>query len=121
MTEAMTLFLASTLAVQIACTPSEITLPEAKALAIHAAAAIAAPSTPLNAEVASLSPENAWSFRVLATQIGPGSSSNLIGWYSVDKRTAALTDPVLDGKLIAAPNVVAEQAALRASHCQPSN
>ncbi len=43
--------------------------------------------------------------------------SSLAGWFSIDKRTAALINPVLNDKPISIPQVAEEQAALRLAHC----
>jgi hypothetical protein len=105
------------LAAQIACTPTEISQNEARVLAIHAAAIKTPQRFILDAEhVPDLGHGDAWTFRVFTTNPDPGTWSDLAGWYSVNKHTAALTDP-LDDRRIVVIKLKREQAKLRLLHC----
>lgn len=89
------------------------------ALAIHAFVQEGGP--PLDADFDSKLSDDVWTFRVHVTRLDDGSSSNLVAWISVNKHTAALTDPMRDDEPIEIPRIAAEQAALRARHCYNSN
>jgi ABC-type ATPase involved in cell division len=105
------------LAVQIACTPSEISQSEARALAIRAAAVHTPQRFILDAEDADFGPKDAWNFRVFTINKDPGTSSDLAGWFSVNKHTASLSDPMLDDRRIVVLTLKREQARLRRLHC----
>jgi hypothetical protein len=77
-----------------ACQPTDISQAEAMELVLRAVALTAYPNTKFDAELSQSSglPDN-WTFRAFA--LNTTSTSNLMGWYSVNKRTAALSDPVL--------------------------
>lgn len=107
----------------IACVPSPITNEEAKLLAIHASYASGVSARfvlDAYSEMDQYDPTGI-EFRVFATNPDPGTSSNLAGWFTVDTITAALSDPILDGKPIEVPAVQDEQRQLRITHCQQPN
>ena len=108
------LVLAGTLLLNIACMPSDITEAEARALVLHAAATVsphhlAADAAPGEGE------KDEWSFRVRSTD-PTESTSTLVGWYSVNKRSAALRDPIAEQSW-SIPQIQAEQTKLRIAHC----
>lgn len=104
----------------IACTPTPITTAEAKVLAIHAAYASGVSTWfVLNAAYEKDQYDrNGIEFRVFAVNQDRDTSSNLAGWFTVDTVTAALTDPIMDGKPIRLPSLKDEQRQLRVLHCQ---
>ena len=104
-------------AARIICVPTEITQSEAKSLVLHAEAALAK-GAELGAEPSEpFGRPNSWTFRVFAEHPNPTDTSNLMGWYSVNKWSAALTDPVLDDRPITIPAVKGEQKRLQKAHC----
>ena len=115
----MTVFAAAlSITLSISCSSSAITMAEAKVLAIHAARASGVSDRyDLAAEEDEQSPI-AYIFRVFATNPDPGTASSLAGWFAVNKKTAALTDPFLDDRPIPLPALRDEQIRLRAIHCQ---
>ena len=107
-------------AANIICARTYITQAEARTLVIDAARTYAVSGVGLDTDEAQdTDPPAAWTFRVFATNAppGPGIYSNLVGWFSVDKHTAALSDPVLERPLKFRQTQI-EQARLRAEHCQ---
>ncbi len=112
------------LAAQVTCTPTAITYQEARTLALQAGHTQAYDWVELDAEDG-MDPErkDVYSFRVFGTNQAPGQpeetlSSNRIGWFDVNRNTAALTDPVLDNAPIRILRLKQEQRRLRAKHCQ---
>ncbi len=109
-----------TIGLQVSCAPTDITADEARILAIHATAVGARHPDELDATLEppnTVGPPEAWTFRAFTTHVENHPYSNLAGWFSVNKRTAALTDPVLDDEPISIPQIAEEQAALRRTHC----
>jgi hypothetical protein len=108
------------LAIYVACTPTEISQAEARTLALHATATYVVRGAILDTEAIEhgLGPDDAWTFRVFVRNIPPGTSSNLAGWFSVNKRTAELTNPILDDQPINISQVIAEQKMLIMKHYQ---
>lgn len=97
------------------CQPTDISQAEAKQLVLQAVALTASPDTKFDAEPSQSSgPPDNWTFRAFA--LNGTSTSNLMGWYSVNKQTAALSDPVL-GTPIILPALSAEQSRQRVAHC----
>lgn len=113
--------LALLVAAQPACIPSDISQSEAQQLALaivkerarHPDTADVEPS-----EMAYGLPDT-WYFRGFSNEPppGPGIYSNLIGWHAIDKRTAAIWDPVLDENKDVSPAIRREQLRLRNLHC----
>jgi hypothetical protein len=109
------------LILNIACAASLIRPDEAKVLAIHAARASGVPIRfNLDAEEDGGQTSDTLTFRVFATNNPDDDTGyNLAGWFTVNVKTADLSDPVFDDKPISIPALRAEQRRLRAEHCQP--
>jgi hypothetical protein len=106
-----------------ACQPSDITEAEARILALDAAEMVVTPPGRhhLAAEpTADWEESNAWLFRVRVTNNSIPWTSSLVGWFAVNKRTTALTDPVVNPDAPVPydlPSLAPEQAQLRMAHC----
>ena len=101
----------------IACKAGMISVGEAKSLAILAAGQNVAKRFHLDAESSSDGPVGTYTFRVFTTNRDPGTTSNLAGWFSVNQKTAVLTDPVRDDRPITILAVRRMQERLRREHC----
>jgi hypothetical protein len=103
------------------CNPTPITLDEAKELVLHvplAKRSVRERHAQLAAEIEQAEP-NGWLLRVYATN--SKSPSSLIGYYSVNRRTAEIEDFSLDGIRVTSQHLRKEQKKLLAKHCQISN
>ena len=105
------------LTLQAPCEGTTITAAEAKALVLevpNARRSISERGARLDAEIEQSIPHG-WLFRVHATN--SKSPSSLIGYYTVDERTAAITDYSLDGAPVVSKHLRIEQARLLRKHC----
>jgi hypothetical protein len=104
------------LAAQVACTPTDVSEDEAEKLVVVASHEIA-PRVEIGLiAMPRLAGQTTWAFRAFAIHPRKGDVSDLMGWYSVGKRTADLGDPV-SGRRLSIPVVQREQERLRAIHC----
>jgi hypothetical protein len=105
------------IAAAVACSPSLIAQSEAQTLVLQTPDAIASIAQRGAKVAAELSHTTAtgWVFRVYATNTS--SPSNLIGYYAVNNRTAAVSDFVLDEAPVSGPELRAAQTALLEHHC----
>jgi hypothetical protein len=105
------------LVAQISCRPSDITQREAQALVVKIVVA-GAPRVRAGAEEThSLLGSDWWEFRTFAENPAPTDISNLMGWVSINKRTAEISDPVSGSQIIIPAAVHSEQQRLRKIHC----
>ena len=104
-----------------ACTPSPITVGEARRLVLETPSAVRS-RTERGAKLAAALEDRAqgkWVFRVYASN-DTTSASNLIGWYAVDPNSADVTDWVLDYVPVVGPRLSGMQDRLRKAHCYAS-
>jgi ABC-type amino acid transport system permease subunit len=112
------MLIALLLAAQISCKTSDITMAEAKKLAVEMARMSANKQIEVDARnTKSLLGADWWQFRTFARNPAPTDVSNLMDWFSINKRNAEISDPVSESRVTIPSAVRLDQQRVREIHC----